>query len=194
MKNKLMIVSASLADTYILHKEVENIKLALFFYKNSADSKQHLITAENCRRLGIEFDFINLYSVYDKIQRTTLKGINKKDNSFYLENILYLIASKYIAYNLDIETIIFNNQLSEMSYTHYNKSKIDDILLDSVSLDLQTETHFISKMDINKGIQNGYNLINSCDCLEDSFHCGVCFHCLQRKDYLNSFDTTVYKG
>ena len=192
----LLIYSGGLDSTTLLYEYKESIALAVTFdYGSKHNAREIACAVENCKRLGIKhlvipLGFIGQYFKSDLL----LSGGDIPEGSYADENM----KSTVVPFRNGI-------MLANHSGDHAIYPDCRPEFIDAFAAAVKAGTYNgvqvvspycnISKRDIalrGKAIGVDYSLTYSCYKGGEK-HCGKCGTCVERKEALAGFDSTVYE-
>ncbi len=213
MKDKIILYSGGMDSTVLLHKYKDSIKLAISFNYGSKHNKEEIKYAvQNCKELNIkhkiiELDFNKLGFVSDLLQNDKevpkghYKDATMKSTVVPFRNGIMLSIAAGIAESLECKDVLISNHFGDHDiYPDCRKSFIEpmnEAIKKGTYLNIEINAPFtdIDKIEVAKiGKSLNIDFSKTYSCYEGKeLHCGECGTCVERKEALLGFDTTIYK-
>jgi 7-cyano-7-deazaguanine synthase len=209
----LLIYSGGLDSTTLLYEYKDSIELAVTFdYGSKHNAREIACAKENCRRLGIRhliipLAFIGQYFKSDLLQsggeipEGSYADENMKSTVVPFRNGIMLAVAAGLAESYGLDTVLLANHSGD--HAIYPDCRPE--FIDAFSAAVKAGTYEgikvvspycnITKRDIalrGKAIGLDYSLTYSCYKGGEK-HCGKCGTCVERKEALAGFDSTVYE-
>ena len=208
----ILIYSGGMDSTVLLHQFRESIELAISFNYGSKQNHTEIgHAALNCGRLQVQHKIIDL-SILNRILKSDLllSGGKIEDGAYSKEktntcvpfrNGIMLSLATGVADSEHMNAVFIANHSSDFIYPDCSYEFIN-----SLSMATQNGTYnrieIISpyckktKRDIAEiGREIGVDFSNTYSCYKgEKNHCGVCATCIDRKEALKGFDTTIYEN
>ena len=209
----LLIYSGGLDSTTLLYEYKESIALAVTFdYGSKHNAKEIACAVENCKRLGIKhlvipLGFIGQYFKSDlllsggDIPEGSYADENMKSTVVPFRNGIMLAVAAGLAESYELDAIMLANHSGDHAIYPDCRPEFIDAFAAAVKAGtyngVQVVSPYcnISKRDIalrGKAIGVDYSLTYSCYKGGEK-HCGKCGTCVERKEALAGFDSTVYE-
>ena len=209
----LLIYSGGLDSTTLLYEYKESIALAVTFdYGSKHNAKEIACAVENCKRLGIKhlvipLGFIgqyfksNLLLSGGDIPEGSYADENMKSTVVPFRNGIMLAVAAGLAESYELDAIMLANHSGDHAIYPDCRPEFIDAFAAAVKAGtyngVQVVSPYckISKRDIalrGKAIGVDYSLTYSCYKGGEK-HCGKCGTCVERKEALAGFDSTVYE-
>ena len=209
----LLIYSGGLDSTTLLYEYKESIALAVTFdYGSKHNAKEIACAKENCQRLGIRhlvipLGFIGQYFKSDlllsggDIPEGSYADENMKSTVVPFRNGIMLAVAAGLAESYELDAIMLANHSGDHAIYPDCRPEFIDAFAAAVKAGtyngVQVVSPYcnISKRDIalrGKAIGVDYSLTYSCYKGGEK-HCGKCGTCVERKEALAGFDSTVYE-
>ena len=209
MKNKLIIVSGGMNSITLLHREKENIKLAISFNYGQKHLKEIYFAMRACKKLKIKHEVVDISSLKFHLKSSLLKlgeeisdgnceNKTMKKTVVPFRNGIILSIAVGIAESIDCKSILIANHASNYDCM---KDFIDSMNFaisngSYAKIKIEAPFTFFDKKQIGEiGKELGINYgEETWSCYKGGrIHCGKCATCIERKISLEGFDTTVYK-
>ena len=209
----LLIYSGGLDSTTLLYEYKESIALAVTFdYGSKHNAREIAYAVENCKRLGIKhlvipLGFIGQYFKSDlllsggDIPEGSYADENMKSTVVPFRNGIMLAVAAGLAESYELDAIMLANHSGDHAIYPDCRPEFIDAFAAAVKAGtyngVQVVSPYcnISKRDIalrGKAIGVDYSLTYSCYKGGEK-HCGKCGTCVERKEALAGFDSTVYE-
>ena len=209
----LLIYSGGLDSTTLLYEYKESIVLAVTFdYGSKHNAREIACAVENCKRLGIKhlvipLGFIGQYFKSDlllsggDIPEGSYADENMKSTVVPFRNGIMLAVAAGLAESYELDAIMLANHSGDHAIYPDCRPEFIDAFAAAVKAGtyngVQVVSPYcnISKRDIalrGKAIGVDYSLTYSCYKGGEK-HCGKCGTCVERKEALAGFDSTVYE-
>ena len=209
----LLIYSGGLDSTTLLYEYKESIALAVTFdYGSKHNAREIACAVENCKRLGIKhlvipLGFIGQYFKSDlllsggDIPEGSYADENMKSTVVPFRNGIKLAVAAGLAESYELDAIMLANHSGDHAIYPDCRPEFIDAFAAAVKAGtyngVQVVSPYcnISKRDIalrGKAIGVDYSLTYSCYKGGEK-HCGKCGTCVERKEALAGFDSTVYE-
>ena len=209
----LLIYSGGLDSTTLLYEYKESIALAVTFdYGSKHNAREIACAVENCKRLGIKhlvipLGFIGQYFKSDlllsggDIPEGSYADENMKSTVVPFRNGIMLAVAAGLAESYELDAIMLANHSGDHAIYPDCRPEFIDAFAAAVKAGtyngVQVVSPYcnISKRDIalrGKAIDVDYSLTYSCYKGGEK-HCGKCGTCVERKEALAGFDSTVYE-
>ena len=209
----LLIYSGGLDSTTLLYEYKESIALAVTFdYGSKHNAREIACAVENCKRLGIKhpvipLGFIGQYFKSDlllsggDIPEGSYADENMKSTVVPFRNGIMLAVAAGLAESYELDAIMLANHSGDHAIYPDCRPEFIDAFAAAVKAGtyngVQVVSPYcnISKRDIalrGKAIGVDYSLTYSCYKGGEK-HCGKCGTCVERKEALAGFDSTVYE-
>ena len=209
----LLIYSGGLDSTTLLYEYKDSIDLAVTFdYGSKHNAKEIACAKENCQRLGIRhliipLGFIGQYFKSDLLQsggeipEGSYADENMKSTVVPFRNGIMLAVAAGLAESYGLDTVLLANHSGDHAIYPDCRPEFIDAFAAAVKAGtyngVQVVSPYcnISKRDIalrGKAIGVDYSLTYSCYKGGEK-HCGKCGTCVERKEALAGFDSTVYE-
>ena len=209
----LLIYSGGLDSTTLLYEYKESIVLAVTFdYGSKHNAREIACAVENCKRLGIKhlvipLGFIGQYFKSDlllsggDIPEGSYADENMKSTVVPFRNGIMLAVAAGLAESYELDAIMLANHSGDHAIYSDCRPEFIDAFAAAVKAGtyngVQVVSPYcnISKRDIalrGKAIGVDYSLTYSCYKGGEK-HCGKCGTCVERKEALAGFDSTVYE-
>ena len=209
----LLIYSGGLDSTTLLYEYKESIALAVTFdYGSKHNVREIACAVENCKRLGIKhlvipLGFIGQYFKSDlllsggDIPEGSYADETMKSTVVPFRNGIMLAVAAGLAESYELDAIMLANHSGDHAIYPDCRPEFIDAFAAAVKAGtyngVQVVSPYcnISKRDIalrGKAIGVDYSLTYSCYKGGEK-HCGKCGTCVERKEALAGFDSTVYE-
>ena len=209
----LLIYSGGLDSTTLLYEYKESIALAVTFdYGSKHNAREIACAVENCKRLGVKhlvipLGFIGQYFKSDlllsggDIPEGSYADENMKSTVVPFRNGIKLAVAAGLAESYELDAIMLANHSGDHAIYPDCRPEFIDAFAAAVKAGtyngVQVVSPYcnISKRDIalrGKAIGVDYSLTYSCYKGGEK-HCGKCGTCVERKEALAGFDSTVYE-
>ena len=209
----LLIYSGGLDSTTLLYEYKESIALAVTFdYGSKHNAREIACAVENCKRLGIKhlvipLGFIGQYFKSDlllsggDIPEGSYADENMKSTVVPFRNGIMLAVAAGLAESYELDAIMLANHSGDHAIYPDCRPEFIDAFAAAVKagtyngVQVVSPNYNISKRDIalrGKAIGVDYSLTYSCYKGGEK-HCGKCGTCVERKEALAGFDSTVYE-
>ena len=209
----LLIYSGGLDSTTLLYEYKDSIDLAVTFdYGSKHNAREIACAVENCKRLGIKhlvipLGFIGQYFKSDLLQsggeipEGSYADENMKSTVVPFRNGIMLAVAAGLAESYELDAIMLANHSGDHAIYPDCRPEFIDAFAAAVKAGtyngVQVVSPYcnISKRDIalrGKAIGVDYSLTYSCYKGGEK-HCGKCGTCVERKEALAGFDSTVYE-
>ena len=209
----LLIYSGGLDSTTLLYEYKESIALAVTIdYGSKHNAREIAYAVENCKRLGIKhlvipLGFIGQYFKSDlllsggDIPEGSYADENMKSTVVPFRNGIMLAVAAGLAESYELDAIMLANHSGDHAIYPDCRPEFIDAFAAAVKAGtyngVQVVSPYcnISKRDIalrGKAIGVDYSLTYSCYKGGEK-HCGKCGTCVERKEALAGFDSTVYE-
>ena len=211
MKNKLIIVSGGMDSITLLHKEKENIGMALSFYYGQKHRKELEFAEWNCQKLNIPWNKIdlsvlipflksNLLAIGGDIPEGHYENENQKLTVVPFRNGIMLSIACGIAESNNLKIILIANHAGDHAiYPDCRENFIIPMsraMFEGTYENIQIEAPFthIDKRAIGLiGKNLEIDFLKTWSCYKGKeVHCGKCGSCTERKEALKGFDNTIY--
>lgn len=213
MKNKVIIVSGGMDSITLLHLQKNFIKLALGFNYGQKHSKELLFAKENCEKLEIRFIEIDLTGIAKYFKSNLLKGGGEIPEGHYEDKVMKKTVVPFrngimlsiacgIAESYECDIVLIGNHAGD--HTIYPDCRYE--FIDNMAKAMNLGTYRNIKLDApftlmtkreialnGERLKVDWNKTWSCYKGGD-VHCGKCGTCVERKEALKGFDTTIYEG
>ena len=209
----LLIYSGGLDSTTLLYEYRDSIDLAVTFdYGSKHNAREIECARENCRRLGIRqlvipLGFIGQYFKSDlllsggEIPEGSYADENMKSTVVPFRNGIMLAVAAGLAESYGLDAIMLANHSGDHAIYPDCRPAFIDAFAAAVEAGTYNGVKVISpycqitKRDIalrGKALGIDYSLTYSCYKGGEK-HCGKCGTCVERKEALAGFDSTVYE-
>lgn len=214
MKNKLIVLSGGMDSTTLLHMQKEHIKLAIIFDYGQKHAKKEIACAVyHCLMLGIIHYIIDLKETTKYLKSNLLQDggdipeghyedVSMKKTVVPFRNGIMLSIGAGMAESENCDSILIANHAGDHTIYPDCRASFIDSMNNAIGYgtynSIRVEAPFTSltKKDIAL-IGNGLNIDygkNTWSCYKGGLiHCGKCGTCVERKEALNGFDTTLYE-
>lgn len=209
----LLVYSGGLDSTTLLYQYHTEIQLAVTFHYGSKHNDREIEYAkENCKKFGIEqliipLDFIHQYFKSDllksggAIPEGHYADDNMKQTIVPFRNGIMLSIAVGLAESRDLDTVLLANHFGDHTiYPDCRRSFIDSFAeaaregtLNGIAV--VSPYCDITKRDIaliGRSLEVDFSKTYSCYKGGEK-HCGKCGTCIERKEALEGFDTTIYE-
>lgn len=212
MKNKLIIISGGMDSVTLLHKEEQNIKLAISFYYGQKHKKELIFAEKNCKKLNIPWKLIDLFHIYPHLKSNLLDGGGEIPEGYYedesmkqtvvpFRNGIMLSIAVGIAESNDCHVVLIGAHAGDHTiYPDCREGFIHAFNYVSIAgtyKGIQVQAPFIrnDKRHIAVlGRQLGVDFKKTWTCYKGKdLHCGKCGACIERKEAMDGFDETKYE-
>lgn len=214
MKSSLLIISGGMDSTTLLHRNKDNIGLAVCFnYGANHNMKEFLCAQENCKELGIPLLWIDMREAFKHSKSTLLQGANFVPEGHYaadnmaqtvvpFRNGILLSVAAGIAESNGLSMIMMANHFGDDAQYPDCRREFVQTLDKAITLgtggkvSLWAPFTMMSKRDI---AQIGHSLFldysKTWSCYKGGeIHCGKCGTCVERIWALKNFnDPTEYE-
>ena len=208
----ILIYSGGLDSTTLLYEYKDSIALAVTFDYGSKHNAREISYARlNCERLGIPHRVISLEFIRDSFKSDLLLSGGEIPEGHYAEenmkstvvpfrNGIMLSAAIGLAESNDLDTVLIANHAGD--HTIYPDCRPE--FIEAMDAAAQAGTFNgvrivspycnITKRDIAlRGRKLGVDFSLTYSCYKGGEkHCGKCGTCIERKEALEGFDTTLY--
>ena len=208
----ILIYSGGLDSTTLLYEYKDSIALAVTFDYGSKHNAREISYARlNCERLGIPHRVISLEFIRDSFKSDLLLSGGEIPEGHYAEenmkstvvpfrNGIMLSAAIGLAESNDLDTVLIANHAGD--HTIYPDCRPE--FIEAMDAAAQAGTFNgvrivspycnITKRDIAlRGRKLGVDFSLTYSCYKGGEkHCGKCGTCIERKEALDGFDTTLY--
>ena len=208
----ILIYSGGLDSTTLLYEYKDSIALAVTFDYGSKHNAREISYARlNCERLGILHRVISLEFIRDSFKSDLLLSGGEIPEGHYAEenmkstvvpfrNGIMLSAAIGLAESNDLDTVLIANHAGD--HTIYPDCRPE--FIEAMDAAAQAGTFNgvrivspycnITKRDIAlRGRKLGVDFSLTYSCYKGGEkHCGKCGTCIERKEALEGFDTTLY--
>lgn len=213
MTDKVIIYSGGMDSTVLLYKYASEIALAISFdYGSKHNDMEFSYAKKNTDKLGIKhirlsLPFINQFFKSDLLKsggdvpKGHYEDMSMKRTVVPFRNGIMLSIAAGIAESIGCKSVLIANHGGDHFIYKDCRDEFIKSMSHSISLGTDAEvvieapyTHY-SKRDIaleGRDLNVDFSLTYSCYNGEE-FHCGVCGTCVERKEALEDFDTTIYK-
>ena len=209
---KLIIYSGGLDSTVLLHQYRKDIALAVSFdYGSKHNEREILFAKKNCEKLDIPHIITPLPFFYyfksdllkkgGKIPTGNYSERNMKSTVVPFRNGIMLSIAAGIAESNAMNGVLIANHSGDHSIYPDCRPEFIHAIDEAVRLGTYAGLRVLSpyaemtKRDIaliGKGY--GVNFSDTYSCYNGGeLHCGVCATCIERKEALMGFDTTIYE-
>lgn len=213
IKNGLLIYSGGMDSTTLLYDYDADIELCLSFDYGSKHNEKELEFAKyhcsklNKKHLIINLDFINKYFKSDllksgnEVPEGHYEDENMKKTVVPFRNGIMLSIATGMAESYDLSKLYIANHFGD--HTIYPDCRIE--FINPMTLAIKNGTYigvnlispYVNETKrnialIGKNLKIDYSKTWSCY-KGEKLHCGKCGTCVERKEALNGFDTTLYK-
>ncbi len=212
-KDIIILYSGGMDSTVALYQYSSGIRLALSFNYGSKHNEKEIERAIlNCKNLNIEHRTIeldlnkmgftsDLLTSGGEIPNGHYEDENMKKTVVPFRNGIMLSIAAGIAESMECNKLLISNHAGD--HAIYPDCREEFILTMNSAINAGTYNHVeimapfthLSKREIaligkelNVPYENTYSCYNGQD-----IHCGSCGTCIERKEVLEGFDTTVYK-
>lgn len=211
-KTKLIIFSGGMDSGTLLYAEKENIKTALGFHYGQKHQKELEYAASLCSELEIPYYIIDLTSITPFMKSALLlsggnipeghyEDISMKQTVVPFRNGIMLSIAAGIAESNECSSVLIANHAGDHAIypdcRHTFIGAMKDAFHFGTYTPIQLEAPFtlMSKRDIAVlGKELGIDYSKTWSCYKGKeFHCGKCGTCVERKEALEGFDTTIYE-
>lgn len=212
-KNKLIIVSGGMDSITLLHKENQNIKMALSFYYGQKHDKELDFAKMNCKELNIEWYRIDISSILPYLKSDLLltgkdipeghyEDVSMKKTVVPFRNGIMLSMACGIAESNGCKYILIANHSGD--HVIYPDCRNDFIEAMSramfcgtyKNIEIQAPFTYMDKKQIGfigKELNIDYGNRTWTCYKGKQVHCGKCGACVERKEALKGFDNTEYE-
>jgi 7-cyano-7-deazaguanine synthase len=212
MKDKIIILSGGMDSVTLLHKEKNNIKMAISFYYGQKHNKELNYALLNCSILNIPWHRIDISNISNLLKSNLLETGESIPEGHYEDEsmkktvvpfrngIMLAIACGIAESNNCKKVLIANHAGDHAIYPDCRKVFIDSM---NEAMGYGTYKHInieapftgITKRDIALiGKKLKINYKNTWTCYKGkNLHCGKCGSCIERKEALEGFDDTEYE-
>lgn len=213
MKNKLIIVSGGMDSITLLHKEKDNIKLAISFFYGQKHCKELDYAALNCAELGIKHNIIDISNILPFLKSDLLSTGGEIPEGHYenevmkktvvpFRNGIMLAIAAGIAESNNCKIVLIANHKGD--HTIYPDCRATFINAMNEAMGYGTYAHINIEAPFTNIDKRGIALIGkdlgidygnmTWTCYKgEFFHCGKCGTCIERKEALLGFDNTIYE-
>jgi len=211
-KNSLIIVSGGMDSITLLHDYHQEIALAVTFnYGSKHNEKEMPFARMHCEALGIPhlvipLEFINQYFKSDLLQsggdipEGHYADENMKSTVVPFRNGIMLSIAAGIAESNDLERILMANHFGDHAiYPDCRESFVkpmNEAIKNGTYKQIEIfapYTLLVKRQIALIGQKHGIDYSTTWTCYKgDDVHCGVCGSCVERKEALEGFDSTVY--
>ena len=209
----LLIYSGGLDSTTLLYEYKDSIRLAVTFdYGSKHNAREIACAVDNCKRLGIKhlvipLGFIGQYFKSDllmsggAIPEGSYADENMKSTVVPFRNGIMLAVAAGLAESNELDTVLLANHSGDHAIYPDCRPEFIDAFAAAVKAGTYEGIKVVSpycnitKRDIalrGKAIGLDYSLTYSCYKGGEK-HCGKCGTCVERKEALAGFDSTVYE-
>lgn len=214
VKDSVIILSGGMDSTTLLHEYKERIALAITFDYHSRHASHEIACARwQCEQLGIRHVVLELPFFETYFRSSLLAGSDEQipDGEYADENMkstvvpfrngIMLSIAAGIAESESLQYLLIANHGGDHSI--YPDCRPEFVEAMSAATQAGTYNHVellapytrISKRDIAlRGRDLGVDFSHTYSCYKGGdLHCGTCGTCVERKEALEGFDTTVYQ-
>lgn len=212
-KDSLIILSGGLDSTTLLHEYKEQIALAVTFDYHARQAAQEIACARwQCESLGIrhivlEIPFMDqyfksaLFAGQEEVPEGSYTDENQKSTVVPFRNGIMLSIAAGIAESEGLKHVMIANHSGDHAIYPDCRPEFVEAMNGAIAagtyegITLVAPYTGISKRDIAlKGKALGIDYSHTYSCYKGGDrHCGVCGTCVERKEALEGFDSTLYE-
>lgn len=212
MRDKLIIVSGGMDSITLLHKEKENIKMALSFYYGQKHNKELEFAKLNCEELNIEHHVIDISNILPYMKSNLLQNgaeipeghyedISMKQTVVPFRNGVMLSIACGIAESNNCKKVLIANHAGDHAIYPDCRGVFIEAMNEAMgygtyeNINIEAPFTNIDKRDIALiGKELGVDFSKTWTCYKGKDkHCGKCGSCTERKEALQGFDNTIYE-
>ena len=214
MRDSLLIYSGGMDSTVLLHDRKDSIKLAVNFNYSSKHNERERECAEmNAQALGIPLLKINLGFINKYFKSNLLQSGGEIPEGHYedesmkqtvvpFRNGIMLAIAVGLAESNDLDTVLYANHAGDHVIYPDCRRAFQVAMDEAAKQGTYNEVSVYSPyVNANKraiallGKRLGVDFSKTYSCYKGGVtHCGMCGTCVERKEALLGFDTTVYEG
>jgi len=212
MKHKLIIVSGGMDSTTLLHEQKDVIKRAVTFWYGQKHRKEISFARESCVKLNIPWMCVDISNLLPHLKSNLLQTGEEIPEGHYTDenqkltvvpfrNAIMLSIACAIAESQDCDTVLIANHANDFTIYPDCRDQFIQAMAQAMKVGtyagiiLEAPYTFLTKRKIaligrSLGIDYGKE---TWSCYKGgAVHCGKCGTCVERKEALEGFDTTVY--
>ena len=213
MNDSVIIVSGGMDSITLLYDYLDRIGLAITFdYGSKHNAKEIPYAKFHCEKLHIKHITIPLLFINDYFKSDLLQSggdipeghyesENMKSTVVPFRNGIMLSIAAGIAESNGFDKILLGNHSGDHAIYPDCREEFITAMSDAIkagtyaNIEIFAPYTNITKMDIaHIGHKLGIDYSKSWTCYKgDEIHCGVCGSCVERKEALTGFDTTMYQ-
>ena len=210
----LIVYSGGMDSTVLLHQDKDSIKYAVSFNYGSKHNDIEIQHAkQNCELLGIEHRVVELSFINGLFNSSLLiSGEEIPDGNYSEESMrstvvpfrngIFLSVAVGLAESEGVDTVLIANHFGDHAiYPDCTKNFIDAFAKAAENGTYNRVKILSPYCDKTKreialiGQELGVDFSKTYSCYKgEELHCGVCATCIERKEALAGFDTTIYKN